>query len=56
MHDTMHQIDNRVIISFLKPILSECVELLLGITGAAAKKQTVKAARKASHSKLASSC
>jgi hypothetical protein len=39
----MHQIDSGVIISFLKAILRkfrECVELPLGIAGAAAKKLT----------------
>ena len=43
MRDTMHQIDSGVIISFLKAILRkfrECVELPLGIVGAAAKKLT----------------
>ncbi len=43
MRDTMHQIDSGVIISFLKAILRkfrECVELPLGIAGAAAKKLT----------------
>jgi hypothetical protein len=45
MRDTMHQIDSVVIISFLKAILRvrkfrECVELPLGIAGAAAKKLT----------------
>jgi hypothetical protein len=43
MHDTMHQIDSGVIISFLKAILRkfrECVELPLGIGGAAARKLT----------------
>ena len=43
MRDTMHQIDSGVIISFLKAILRkfrECVELPLGIAGAAAKKFT----------------
>jgi hypothetical protein len=41
MRDTMHQIDSGVIISFLKAILRkfrECVELSLGMAGAAAKK------------------
>ena len=41
MRDTMHQIDSGVIISFLKAILPkfrECVELPLGIAGAAAAK------------------
>ena len=43
MRDTMHQIDSGVIISFLKAILRkfrECVELPLGIAGAAARKLT----------------
>jgi hypothetical protein len=43
MRDTMHQIDSGVIISFLKAILRkfrECVELPLGIAGAAAKRLT----------------
>jgi hypothetical protein len=43
MLDTMHQIDSGVIISFLKAILRkfrECVELPLGIAGAAADKLT----------------
>ena len=43
MRDTMHQIDSGVIISFLKAILRkfrECVEIPLGIAGAAAKKLT----------------
>ncbi len=43
MRDTMHQIDSGVIIFFLKAILRkfrECVELPLGIAGAAAKKLT----------------
>jgi len=43
MRDTMHQIDSGVIISFLKAILRkfrECVEIPLGIAGAAAKKIT----------------
>jgi hypothetical protein len=43
MRDTMHQIDSGVIITFLKAILRkfrECVELPLGIAGAAAKKLT----------------
>ncbi len=45
MHDTMHQIDSSVIISFLKAILrkfGECVEIPLpvGLVGAAAKKIT----------------
>ncbi len=39
----MHQIDSGVIVSFLKAILRkfwECVEIPLGIAGAAAKKLT----------------
>ena len=43
MRDTMHQIDNGVIISFLKAILrkfKECVEIPLKLAGAAAKKLT----------------
>jgi hypothetical protein len=43
MRDTMHQIDSGVIVSFLKAILRkfrECVELPLGVAGAAAKKLT----------------
>ena len=43
MLDTMHQYDSSGIISFLKAILrkfSECVELPLGIAGAAARKLT----------------
>jgi len=43
MRDPMHQIDNGIIISFLKAILrkySECVELVLNNVGMAAKKLT----------------
>jgi hypothetical protein len=43
MRDTLHQIDSGVIISFLKAILRkfrECVEIPLGIAGAAAEKLT----------------
>jgi hypothetical protein len=43
MRDTMHHIDSGVIVSFLKAILRkfrECVELPLGMAGAAAKKLT----------------
>jgi hypothetical protein len=43
MRDPMHQIDSGVIIFFLKAIIRkfrECVEIPLGIAGAAAKKLT----------------
>ncbi len=43
MRDPMHQIDSSVINSFLKAILRkfrECVEIPLGIAGAAAKRLT----------------
>ena len=43
MSDPMHQIDNGIIISFLKAILRKyrvCVEFILGKIGLAAKKLT----------------
>ena len=48
MRDTMHQIDLGVIISFMKAILRkylECVEKILNIHGAAAKKITERLSR-----------
>ena len=45
MRDPMHQIDNGIIISFLKAILRkyrECVESALGKIGLAAKKLTLR--------------
>ena len=45
MRDTMHQIDNGIIIAFLKAILRkyrECVESALGKIGLAAKKLTLR--------------
>ena len=57
MRDPMHQIDSGVIISFLKAVLRkfrECVELPLGIAGAAAKKLTMRLRRLLGKEKLAS--
>ena len=57
MRDTMHQIDSGVIISFLKAILRkfrECVEIPLGIAGAAAKKLTNRLRRLLGKEKTAS--
>ena len=57
MRDTMHQIDSGVIISFLKAILRkfrECVELPLGIAGAAAAKLTARLRKLLGKEKLAS--
>ena len=54
----MHQIDSGVIISFLKAILRkfrECVEISLGIAGAAAKKLTQRLCRLLGKGKIASS-
>ena len=45
MRDPMHQIDNGIIIAFLKAILRkyrECVESILGKIGLAAKKLTLR--------------
>jgi hypothetical protein len=57
MRDTLHQIDSGVIISFLKAILRkfrECVEIPLGIAGAAAKKLTNRLRRLLGKEKTAS--
>ena len=57
MRDPMHQIDSGVIVSFLKAILRkfrECVEIPLGIAGAAAKKLTQRLRRLLGKEKLAS--
>ena len=57
MRDTMHQIDSGVIISFLKAILRkfrECVEIPLGIAGAAAKTLTNRLRRLLGKEKTAS--
>ncbi len=57
MRDPMHQIDNGVIVSFLKAILRkirECVEIPLGIAGAAAKKLTQRFRRLLGKEKIAS--
>ncbi len=57
MRDPMHQIDSGVIISFLKAILRkcrECVEIPLGIAGAAAKKLTQGLRRLLGKEKIAS--
>ena len=57
MRDTMHQIDSGVIISFLNAILRkfrECVELPLGIAGAAAAKLTARLRKLLGKEKIAS--
>jgi hypothetical protein len=57
MRDTLHQIDSGVIISFLKAILRkfrECVEIPLGIAGAAAEKLTNRLRRLLGKEKTAS--
>ena len=57
MRDPMHQIDSGVIVSFLKAILRkfrECVEIPLGIAGAAAKKLTHRLRRLLGKEKIAS--
>ena len=57
MRDPMHQIDSGVIVSFLKAILRkfrECVEIPLGIAGAAAKKLTQRLCRLLGKEKIAS--
>ena len=57
MRDPMHQIDSGVIVSFLKAILRkfrECVEIPLGIAGAAAKKLTQRLRRLLGKEKVAS--
>ena len=57
MRDTLHQIDSGVIISFLKAIIRkfrECVEIPLGIAGAAAKKLTNRLRRLLGKEKTAS--
>ena len=57
MRDPMHQIDSGVIVSFLKAIIRkfrECVEIPLGIAGAAAKKLTQRLRRLLGKEKIAS--
>ena len=54
MRDTMHQIDSGVIISFLLRKFRECVELPLGIDGAAAAKLTARLRKLLGKEKIAS--